>query len=222
MDDQTAARAAASRRRRRAREVPLPGVRRRRELESGQAGAGLPVLRDRVAGRASRARRGDGRSSNTIFSPRSAACLTSAAVGRPRRRRSAARAAAPSRSSTPARSAAAASSAVRRSSCRTKRPRTRSGPNRCCRSRSSEPNARELIRRWYGRQWLAPNALGKRRRSPTRSRGSICRTGRSTRRRTRGGRPNPARTTTRGSGKKPSASRALAPGGRRAVARVRR
>ena len=26
----------------------------------------------------------------------------------------------------------------------------------------SESNARDLIRRWYGRQWIAPNALGKR------------------------------------------------------------
>ena len=59
-------------------------------------------------------------------------------------------------------SASGASSADRRSSCRTSRSRSRSVPSRCCRSRSHESQARDLIRAWYGRQWLAPNNLTKR------------------------------------------------------------
>ena len=51
----------------------------------------------------------------------------------------------------------------------------------------AESQARDLIRAWYGQQWLAPND-STRRRSPTRSRASTCRTGPSTRRPTRGGR----------------------------------
>ena len=84
-----------------------------------------------------------------------------------------------------ARSASAASSAARRSSCRTSRSRTRSARSRCCRSKISESQARELIRAWYGRQWLAPNELKQARAHRHRSRASTCRTGRSTRRRTR-------------------------------------
>ena len=103
------------------------------QLESGEAGAGLPVLRRRVAGdapgprrrhRHRRARSGGGAAQHSRFGARLA--------GR-RRSPSAARAARRSRSSTPTRSAAAATSADPRRWCRTKRSRTRSGPSRCCR-----------------------------------------------------------------------------------------
>ena len=61
----------------------------------------------------------------------------------------------------------------------------------------SEPQARDLIRAWYGRQWLAPNALQREGAHRHGARRSTCRTGRSMPRPTRAGPPRPASTTTR-------------------------
>ena len=52
-----------------------------------------------------------------------------------------------------------ASSAARRSSSPTTRRSPRSGRKACCRSGSPRADARDRIRRWYGKLWLAPTAL---------------------------------------------------------------
>ena len=80
---------------------------------------------------------------STTLSSLCAASPIPRAAGRRPRRPSSVRAVRPSRSSTRTKSASAASSAVRRLSCRMNRSRTRSGPNRCSRSRS--PRAKRAI-----------------------------------------------------------------------------
>ena len=142
----------------RAAEVPLPGVRRRSALESGQAGARLPVLRHRVAGDAADARRRDGRSSSTIWPRRCATFPTRARLAGGEDLRPLPELPGDLGVRSRTRSARAATSAARRSWCRTSRSRTRSVPSRCCRSRSRAAGARpdpRLVRR----QWLAPNTL---------------------------------------------------------------
>ena len=125
----------------------------------GEAGARLPVLRRPSRPRRCRRAAPTRSSSSTIWPRRSAPFRTRRAAGRPRRPPSAARAARRFRSSTPTRSAAAATSAARRRSCRTRRSRIRFVPSRCLPLKISESQARDLIRAWYGRQWLAPNNL---------------------------------------------------------------
>ena len=84
------------------------------------------------------------------------------AAGRRTSGRSSARAATRSRCSIRRGRRRTASSAARRSSSRTRRRSPRSGRRACCRSRSAKRSARDRIRQWYGKLWLAPNALKRR------------------------------------------------------------
>ena len=132
----------------------MPRLRRRGGLESGEAEARLPVLRDRVARRSSTHDRHDRRARSRRA--RCAASATTRAAGRPRSGRSSARAATRSRCSIRSGRRRTANSAARRSSCPTRRPSPRSGPRACCRSRSARTARATASAQWYGKLWLAP------------------------------------------------------------------
>ena len=104
------------------------------------------------------------RSSSTISSRRCARFRDDArGWQRGHARRCAARAATRSRCSIPSRQAQTCAvlrlGAARR---RTRRRSRRSGPRACCRSGVREAEARDGIRAWYGKLWLAPSALKRR------------------------------------------------------------
>ena len=122
-----------------------------------QARADLSVLRHRVARHTAGARRRDRHRRARPGAALRGIPDDARGWRRARRCRSAVRAATRSRSSIRTRSDSAVTSAARRRSCPTSRSRMRSVRSRCCRSKISESRARELIRAWYGRQWLAPN-----------------------------------------------------------------
>ena len=189
-------------RRDRAREVSLPRLRRRSALEPGEAGARLPVLRHRVAGDAARRAAPTPSSSSTISRRRSrripddargwqaektsVRCQSCQAIsvfdpdeGRPALRLlriGAARAVRAGQGRVPARVAAAAQD-LRVAGAR------------------SDSRAGTDASGWR-------RTRSSRRRSPTRSRASTCRTGPSTRTRTPRGPPRRASTTTRVEGGK--------------------
>ena len=113
-------------------------------VESGEAAAGLPVLRH---GGAVHGRRGDRcRSSSSISPRRCASCPTKRAAGWPRSARSSARAARRCRSSIPSASGRTATSAARRRSSTTPRSRRRSGPQSLLPFKVTEAQVREQIR----------------------------------------------------------------------------
>ena len=143
----------------RPREVRVPVVRRRGELESRRSRSWS--VRSAAPSRRRRSTP-TGTSSSTTWSPRCAASATTSADGRRRSVRSTARAAARSRCSIRRARRRTASSAGRRNSS----PYTETKAGVPSRKRAAVQGrrsaARDGIRAWYGKLWLAPNALKRR------------------------------------------------------------
>ena len=134
-------------------------MRCRGTLESGQAGTDLSVLRRRVAGDARGTGRGDRHRRARSCARAARHPGFGAGLERCRRRQSAVRAARPSRSSTRTRSVAAAISAGPRRSSPYEEVKDAFRPESLLPLKIAESQARDLIRAWYGKQWLAPNAF---------------------------------------------------------------
>ena len=146
-------------RRGRSVEVPLPGVRRRSQLESHQARAGLSVLRHRIAGRAEGRATNRPPSSSTIWPRRCARFRTPRAGGTPRRRRSVVRAARRSPSSTPDKVGQRCEFCGSAQLVPYEQVKDAFTPESLLPLKVDEPGARELIRTWYRSRWFAPNKL---------------------------------------------------------------
>ena len=172
----------------------LSGLRRAGGVESGQAEAGLPVLRDRGA---VRGHERPGRSSSSIWCGRCARCPTSCAAGRPSAAPCSARAARPSRSSIPTRVGQHCEFCGSPALVDYQEIKSPIRPQSLLPFKVSQSTVRDQIRRWYASKWLAPgHAEGARARRYA-STASTFRTGRSTRRSSVRGKGRRGTTTTR-------------------------